>query len=113
MFKNKNVKLYPLKNKQNESYPAFKQSVIKEMVAIQNRFTQLYLKNDSSLIEYLKKQDFDVAITGNQNYESFIAAAADIRILRLSAFLPNVISEITIWSPSQLSWEYNLIMFDT
>ena len=39
MFQNKNVKLYPLKNKLNESYPAFKQSVIKEMVAIQNKFT--------------------------------------------------------------------------
>ena len=38
----------------NESYPTFKKNVVMEMYEIQNKFTTKYLRDNSSLIEFLK-----------------------------------------------------------
>jgi hypothetical protein len=39
----------------NESYPVFKKNVVMEMYEIQEHFTTHYLKDNLTLIEFLKK----------------------------------------------------------
>jgi hypothetical protein len=45
-------------------------------------------------------QNFDVAITTNQNYETFIAVAAGISVIREGMFLSNIINELFTAVPS-------------
>lgn len=83
------------------------------MIDIQQKFTEIYLKKDLSVIEYLNQQKFDVALTGMLNYESFLAASADIPILRISAHFPNMLSEILINTPDQSPWDFSMMAFST
>lgn len=84
----------------NESYPVFKRNVVSEMYDIQKKFTTQYLRDNTTLIEFLKAQNFDVAITTNQNYETFIAVAAGIPVIREGMFLSNIINELFTAVPS-------------
>jgi len=47
------------------------------------------------------------------NYESFLAASADIPILRISAHFPNMLSEILINTPDQSPWDFSMMAFST
>lgn len=47
------------------------------------------------------------------NYESFLAASANIPILRISAHFPNIMSEILISTPDQSPWDFNMMAFST
>ena len=83
------------------------------MIDIQQKFTEIYMKKDLSVIKYINEQKFDVALTGMLNYESFLAASADIPILRISAHFPNILSEILINTPDQSPWDFNMMAFST
>ena len=82
------------------------------MYEIQKRFTTLHLRDDLTLLNYLKSQKFDVGISFNQDFESFVLSAAGIPILREGAHLPNSVNQLLSRSPSQVNWESPLIMWD-
>jgi hypothetical protein len=62
------------------------------------------------LIQTLKEGKFDVALTANQNYESFIATASGIPSLREGMFIPNVVMQCFGNFPDQSDWDFPLIM---
>ena len=83
------------------------------MYEIQKNFTTQYLKHNLTLIEFLRKQSYDVAITTNQNYETFLAVAAGIPVIREGMFLTNIINQLFTGIPGQNNQEFPLIMWDT
>jgi hypothetical protein len=82
------------------------------MYDIQKEFTSFYMKHNTSFIEQLKQEQFDVAVTTIQNFETYLAVAAGIPVIREAMFLQNTINQLFTGVPGQNHHEFPLIMWN-
>lgn len=64
------------------------------MGEIQRVFTNKHLKQDLKLLNFLKNEKFDVAITNFFIIETLLTQAAGIPTIRVSAFVPSIFMHI-------------------